>query len=118
MVGSIWRVAGLEPNDVGIYLMHDNQINSFIVGGQAVFINTGLILKSQTPNELIGVIAHETGHIAGGHVLRAKEALRNAMIESIIAMSVGVAAGLGGGQKSPGISGAAVRGEPAACMLC
>src|SRR5258708_8584465 len=108
MVAPIWRVARLEPNDVGIYLVHDNQINSFVVGGQAVFINTGLILKSQTPNELIGVIAHETGHIGGGHVLRAKEALRNAMIESIIAMAVGVAAGVAGRNSAPVLAAGAV----------
>jgi predicted Zn-dependent protease len=108
MVAPIWRVAGLDPNDVAVYLIHDNQINSFVAGGQAVYINTGLVLKTQTPNELIGVIAHETGHIAGGHVLRAKEALHNAMIESIIAMAVGAAVGAAGHNSAPVLSASGV----------
>jgi len=92
MATPIFRAAGLQPQDVGIYMIDDRQLNSFVAGGQAIFINTGLILKAEQPNQLIGVIAHETGHIAGGHVLRAKEAMKNASIENIIALVVGAAA--------------------------
>jgi predicted Zn-dependent protease len=101
MAGPIWRAAGLEPNDVGIYLVQDNQLNSFVAGGQAIFINSGLILKAENPNQLIGVIAHETGHISGGHVLRAKEAMRNASIESIIAMVAAAGASVLGRSGAP-----------------
>jgi predicted Zn-dependent protease len=97
----VWRAAGLNPSDVGVYLIKDSEINSFVAGGQAVFINTGLILKAENANELIGVIAHETGHIAGGHVLRAKEAMHNASIESLIAMALGAAAGVAGRSSAP-----------------
>ena len=62
-----WRVAGLEGADIGIYLVHDNQLNSFVASGQAIFFNTGLILRAENANQLLGVIAHETGHITGGH---------------------------------------------------
>ena len=92
LASPIWRVAGLDPNGVGIYIVDDSQLNSFVAGGQAVFINSGLIERAENPNMLIGVIAHETGHIAGGHILRLKEAMHNASIESIIAMVVGAAA--------------------------
>ena len=101
MASPIWRAAGLDPKDVGIYLIHDNQLNSFVAGGQAIFINTGLILKAETPNQLIGVIAHETGHITGGHILATKEALRNASIEQIIAMVLGAAAAVAGHSGAP-----------------
>ena len=47
MAAPIWRAAGLEPSDVGIYLVNDNQLNSFVAGGQAIFINTGLILQAR-----------------------------------------------------------------------
>lgn len=97
----IWRAAGLEPNDVGVYLVQDDQLNSFVAGGQAIFFNTGLILRAETPNQFIGVIAHETGHITGGHILRAKQAMRNASIETIIAMVFGVAASVVGGSGAP-----------------
>src|SRR5437763_9972665 len=78
LASPIWRAAGLEPRDVGIYLVNDKQLNSFVAGGQAIFINTGLILRAENANQLIGVLAHETGHVAGGHILRAKQAMKNA----------------------------------------
>ena len=58
LASPVWRAAGLNPGDMGIYLISDAQINSFVAGGQAIFINTGLIDKTETPNQLIGVIAH------------------------------------------------------------
>ena len=106
----IWRAAGLDPGDVAIYLVDDRRLNSFVAGGQAIFINTGLIERAENPNELIGVIAHETGHIVGGHLVRAKEELRNASIESIIAMVVGAAAAVAGHNSAP-LLGAAGVGE-------
>jgi predicted Zn-dependent protease len=101
MASPIWRAAGLEPNDVGVYLVQDNQLNSFVAGGQAIFVNSGLVLRAENPNQLLGVIAHETGHIAGGHVLRAKEAMRNASIESIIAMVAAAGASVLGHSGAP-----------------
>jgi predicted Zn-dependent protease len=97
----VWRAAGLEPGDVGVYLVQDNQLNSFVAGGQAIFIHTGLVLRAETPNQLVGVIAHETGHITGGHILRSKEALRNASIESLIAMAAAAAASVAGRSGAP-----------------
>ena len=110
MAAPIWRAAGLEPSDVGIYLVQDNQLNSFVAGGQAIFINSGLVLRAENPNQLIGVVAHETGHIAGGHVLRAKEAMRNASIESIIAMVAAAGASVLARSGAP-LLGAAGVGE-------
>jgi predicted Zn-dependent protease len=100
----IWRVAGLDPATVGIYVVGDQQLNSFVAGGQAVFINSGLIERAETPNMLIGVIAHETGHIAGGHILRSLEAIKNASIETIIAMVAAIGASVAGGNGAPMIA--------------
>src|SRR3546814_6021221 len=66
----IWRAAGLVPSAVHVHLVKDPSINAFVAGGQRMFINTGLITQSDAPMELIGVIAHETGHMAGGHLAR------------------------------------------------
>ena len=96
LASPVWHAAGLEPNDVGVYLINDSQLNSFVAGGQAIFLHTGLILRAETPNQLVGVIAHETGHIVGGHVLRTKEAIRNASIETIIAMVLAAGASAAG----------------------
>jgi predicted Zn-dependent protease len=97
----IWRVAGLDAATMGVYLVNDSQLNSFVAGGQAVFLNTGLIERAETPNMLIGVIAHETGHIVGGHVLRSLEAMKNASIETIIAMVAAIGASIAGGNGAP-----------------
>lgn len=98
----IWRAAGLDAETMGIYIVDDAQLNSFVAGGQAIFINSGLIERAETPNMLIGVIAHETGHIAGGHILRALEAMKNASIETILAEVVAMGAAVaGGGNGAP-----------------
>ena len=96
MMAPIWKVAGLDPNALHIYLIQDKQLNAFVAGGQNEFINTGVILRAKTPNQLIGVLAHETGHISGGHLTRFQEAARNASIEGIIAMVVGAVASVAG----------------------
>jgi predicted Zn-dependent protease len=96
MMAPIWKVAGLDPNALHIYLIQDKQLNAFVAGGQNEFINTGVILRAKTPNQLIGVLAHETGHISGGHLTRFQEAARTASIEGIIAMVVGAAASVAG----------------------
>jgi predicted Zn-dependent protease len=108
LASPIWRVAGLAPNDVGVYLIDDPQINSFVAGGQAIFIHTGLILKAETSNGLVGVIAHETGHITGGHILRLKEEMKNASIETIIAMVLAAGAAVAGRSGAPMLGAAGV----------
>ncbi len=90
----LFRAAGVDPNLVRIVLIRDSAINSFVSTGNIMFIHTGLIVKAESAIELIGVLAHETGHIKGGHLARLPEALREAMIESIAAMLVGAAAGV------------------------
>jgi predicted Zn-dependent protease len=88
----IWRAANLEPNDIHIYLVGDPSLNAFVSGGQNMFIHTGLILAADTPNEIIGVIAHETGHISGGHLARSYEAMRQASRPALISIGLGVLA--------------------------
>jgi predicted Zn-dependent protease len=92
MMTPVWRAAGLDPSEVHVYVVDDDSINSFVAGGQNEFVNSGLLLQAKTPNQLIGVLAHETGHIAGGHLSRAPEAMKNAGIEGMIAMALGAAA--------------------------
>ncbi len=110
----IWKAAGLDPDAVHLYLVADPGINSFVAGGQNIFVNSGLVLRAKTPNQLIGVLAHETGHIAGGHIYKGAEAMHNASIEEILAMVAGVAAtvaarGSGGGGALLGAAGVGQR---------
>jgi predicted Zn-dependent protease len=103
-VSPVFAVAGLDPAVIRIYLVNDARLNAFVAGGQNLFLHTGLLIRSQSPNQVIGVAAHETGHIAGGHLARTQEALRNATIKGIIAMVLaGAAAAASGGQGAGGV---------------
>lgn len=88
--------AGLEPSDVRLYVVNDPTLNAFVTGGQNIFLHTGLILAADTPNQLKGVIAHETGHIAGGHLVRSQQAMEVAMRPALLSMFLGVLAIAGG----------------------
>jgi predicted Zn-dependent protease len=112
----IWEAAGLDPDAVHVYVVSDDRINSFVAGGQNIFVNSGLLLHAASPNQLIGVLSHETGHIAGGHISRGAEAMRNASIEEIIAMAAGIAATVanrGGGDGGGALLAAAGVGQRA-----
>lgn len=108
----IWKAAGLDPNGVEIMLVQDGSLNAFVAGGQRIFLNTGLLMRTERPNQLIGVMAHESGHIAGGHLARMQEELRSLstlqILETILAggaMAGGVAGGAGGGGSGGGHGG-------------
>ena len=63
----LFAAAGLKPADVNMYIVQDDSLNAFVAAGQNMFLHTGLIMEARTPEELKGVIGHETGHIALGH---------------------------------------------------
>lgn len=86
----LYVAAGLNPSSVDMYVVNDPTLNAFVAGGQNMFIHTGLILAAETPNELIGVIAHETGHIAGGHLARMGDAADNIALPAYIGAAVGL----------------------------
>jgi predicted Zn-dependent protease len=99
----ILLAANLEPRDVRLRLINDHRPNAFVARGQQIFFHTGIITTARTPNELIGVIAHETGHIAGGHLARSRQAMQDAAIPAYIAMGVGILA-IAAGQPEAGIN--------------
>jgi predicted Zn-dependent protease len=92
----LFKAAGLNPGSIKVYLIGDPRINAFVANGQRIFVHTGLLTKADTPNEVIGVMAHETGHIAGGHLARMSSEISRASKERIIGMLIGAAAIAGG----------------------
>jgi len=96
----IFKAAGLRPG-VSIILVNDRSFNAF-VAGQRMFINTGALLQAETPNEIIGVIAHEAGHIAGGHQERLREQLARAQTMAIVAGLLGAGAIVAGAATKSG----------------
>lgn len=100
----VLKAAGIDPNAVHIYLVSDHTFNAFVAGGQNIFVTTGLIDQVDTPNQLLGVLAHETGHIAGGHLARSSDDMMNEAAPFFITMLAGLAAMLAGeGQAGMGI---------------
>jgi predicted Zn-dependent protease len=106
----IFAAAGLDVSAVQVHIINDNRINAFVSNGMQIFIHTGLLTEAKTPNEVIGVIAHETGHIVGGHLARQKEEIENRTIEAIIGLLAGVAIGVASGSGEAGV-GAATLGQ-------
>lgn len=88
----VFKAAGVTPSSVKLFIVNDDSLNAYVAGGANMFIHTGLILATDTPDMLIGVIAHETGHIAGGHLARGAEGLRNAQMGTILSYVLGAAA--------------------------
>jgi len=88
--------AGLQPADVDMYLVADPSMNAFVTGGQNIFLHTGIIVEANTPNQLKGVIAHETAHIAGAHLARSGDAMANAAVPVYVSMGLGLLAALAG----------------------
>ncbi|WP_426258135.1 M48 family metalloprotease [Sphingomonas sp. DC1600-2] len=84
--------AGLSPNNVRVVLINDDSINAFTAGGQTIYVNSGLIQAADNANQVQGVIAHELGHVADGHVVLIDAGARPAMGISILSMVLGIAA--------------------------
>ncbi len=92
------RAAGLDPRNVDVVLINDKSINAFVAGGQTVYLHSGLIDAATSANEVQGVIAHELGHVEGGHVIRFSEGVSAAggiSIASLILAAAAIAAGAG-----------------------
>ena len=90
----IFRAAGLPPETIKIYIIRHDALNAFVAGGQNIFLHTGLLTELKTVEELLGVIAHEAGHLAGGHQARRAMQLRNARGPALLGVLVGIAVGV------------------------
>jgi predicted Zn-dependent protease len=114
------KAAGLAKQNVHVVIINDRAFNAFVADGRRIFVNAGAIMDAQTPNQLIGVLAHETGHIAGGHLARIREQLAAASTMSILTMLLGIGAVVAGSRSGSasglGQAGAAVMSGPSAAI--
>ena len=94
----LFAAAGIDASSVKIYLVNDKRLNAFVAGGMRIFINTGLLQAAEHPGQVIGVLAHEIGHIAGGHLVRIHEGLRNATAQAVLTAILGTAATIAAGR--------------------
>ncbi len=107
MIFPILDQAGVDQNGFRLFIVQNNDLNAFVAGGQNIFLHTGLLVRTDNYGQLMGVIAHETGHIAGGHLARSKETLQDLAKENLILQAIAVAAmALGNGQAGAAVLGA------------
>ncbi|WP_203310107.1 MULTISPECIES: M48 family metalloprotease [Sphingomonas] len=98
------KAAGLSPRDVKVVLINDDSINAFVAGGQTVYVHSGLLQAADNANQVQGVIAHELGHIADGHVVLADRGMKPAMGITLLSMVLGLAAiAAGSGEAGAGL---------------
>ncbi|MEO9901840.1 MULTISPECIES: M48 family metalloprotease [Alphaproteobacteria] len=108
----IFQSAGLSPSAIDLYFINDDTLNAFVAGGQNIFFHTGLLMATDTPEQLLGVIAHETGHIAGGHLARSGEVLRSASQNALLGIILGAGAAIATGRGDA--AGAIIQGSQSA----
>ena len=112
----ILRAAGLERQNIQVVIINQNVFNAFVADGRRIFVNHGALLQSETPNQIIGVLAHETGHLAGGHLARMREQLAQAQTQLIIAMLLGVGAMAAGARSNTQYGGGGLSNAGAAVI--
>lgn len=98
------QAANLDQESVNFHIINDREVNAFVAGGQRMFLTTGLLRNTREPGQLLGVMAHELGHIEGGHLARLHGALAQASETALITQLLGIALGLLSGQ--PGAAAA------------
>ncbi|HMA13774.1 MAG: M48 family metalloprotease [Bacteroidota bacterium] len=98
----LFQAAGLSPQGIKLYLVKDRALNAFVAGGLNMFINTGLLIETKDPGEVIGVIAHETGHIAGGHLARSGPIMEQTTAALIATYLLSLGAALATGESAAG----------------
>ena len=99
----ILRAAGLGQHNIQVVIIREGSFNAFVADGRRIFINHGALLQSKTPNQVIGVFAHETGHIAGGHLAKMREEVARAQNQMIVAMLLGAGAIAAGSRSGSGV---------------
>lgn len=96
----VFAAADLTPENISVYIINDPSLNAYVAGGQNLFLHTGLISWSDDPHILLGVIAHEAGHIAGGHLARTGAELEKATVGATLGYVLGLATALAGSPEA------------------
>jgi predicted Zn-dependent protease len=109
----VLKAAGLGQRNIRVVIINDRSFNAFVIDAKRIFVNAGALMDSETPNQIIGVMAHETGHITGGHLSKLRSELANAQTAAILTMLLGVGAMAAAATSKNG----AVGGNPAVGMI-
>jgi predicted Zn-dependent protease len=101
----IFRVAGLTDQNIHVVIIDDKSFNAFVMDAHRIFINVGALMQATTPNQVIGVLAHETGHIVGGHLSRLRQELANVQTAALVGLLLGIGAIVAGARSGSADTG-------------
>src|SRR5215471_4596636 len=107
----VLHAAGLAQRNIRVVIINDRTFNAFVIDAKRIFVNAGALMDAETPNQIIGVLSHETGHIAGGHLSKMRSELANAQTAMIIGMLLGIGAAAAGARSGQ------VGGNPALAAM-
>ncbi len=96
----IFKVAGLSNQNVHVVIINDKIFNAFVMDAHRIFVFAGALMETTAPNQMIGILSHETGHIVGGHLSKMRQELANAQTAAIVAMLLGVGAVVAGAHSN------------------
>ena len=103
-VKRLFKAAGLNQNAADVVFIQDDTLNAFVAGGSTVFIHTGLITNVDNSDEFFGVLAHETGHIVGGHSVRLYDNMQRAQRTALVTTILGGIAAVASGRGDVGVA--------------
>ncbi|MGB6286014.1 MAG: M48 family metalloprotease [Xanthobacteraceae bacterium] len=101
----IFRVAGLADQNIHVVIIDDKSFNAFVMDAHRIFINVGALMQATAPNQVIGVLAHETGHIVGGHLSKIRQELANVQTAALVGLLLGVGAIVAGARSGSSDTG-------------
>src|SRR6516165_2586527 len=101
----VFRVAGLADQNIHVVIIDDKSFNAFVMDAHRIFINVGALMQATTPNQVIGVLAHETGHIVGGHLSRLRQELANVQTAALVGLLLGIGAIVAGAHSGSADTG-------------
>jgi predicted Zn-dependent protease len=101
----IFRVAGLADQNIHVVIIDDKSFNAFVMDAHRIFINVGALMQATTPNQVIGVLAHETGHIVGGHLSKIRQELANVQTAALVGLLLGIGAMVAGAHSGSADTG-------------
>ncbi len=100
----IIEVSGMPPESISIYIVADDSLNAFAMAGGRIFFHTATLMAADSPSEIIGIFAHEMGHVLGGHSVTRMDQLEAAMSTTLLTTLLGVAAGVATGNTDVGMA--------------
>src|SRR5688572_3110685 len=106
----LFKAAGLGSGRIKMRIVQNDAFNAFVLDGKNVFVHTGTLMQANTPNEVIGVIAHETGHITGGHMAALRARIAKDQTRALLAQILGIGLMVAGGVSGSDSLGGAGQG--------